>query len=121
MRHIASRHQYFEWDGTRSDRLNLDEVLEQLADDLAEYGNLSDALRRLMSRGIRNPMSGQRQGLNHMLRSLRERQNEQLRRFDLSSVMKDLEKQLDEIIGLERDAIEADSKRVGRRSEQLRG
>ena len=105
MRQIQSRHRYFEWDGTKAAKLNVDEVMQQLADDLAEYGDLSDALRRLMSRGIRNPDSGQRRGLNHMLRSLRERQNEQLRRFDLSSVMKDIKKQLDEIIDLERDAI----------------
>ena len=105
MRQIQSRHRYFEWDGTSAAQLNVDEVMQQLADDLAEYGDLSDALRRLMSRGIRQPDSGQRRGLNHMLRSLRERQNEQLRRFDLSSVMKDIEKQLREIIDLERSSI----------------
>lgn len=105
MRQIPSRHRYFEWDGSQALRFDLDEVLQQLADDVAEYGDLGDALRRLMSRGIRPPMGGQRRGLNQMLRSLRERQNEQLRRFDLSSVMRDIESQLEEIVDMERRAV----------------
>ena len=106
MRHIKFRHRYFEWNGTRVSKLDLDDVLQQLANDVAEYGDLQDAMRRLMSRGLRPPMGGQRQGLSNMLRSLRERQNEELRRFDLSSVMKDIEKQLNDIIQLERAAID---------------
>ena len=106
MRNLNTSHRYFEWDGTQSSKLDLDEVLSQLTDDVSEYGDINSALRRMMSRGMRNPITGQRRGLNSILRSLRERQNEQLRRFDLSSVMRDLEKQLEEIVQLERDAIE---------------
>ena len=106
MRHIFNRHRFHEWDGSRAPSFDLDEVLKQLADDVAEYGNLGDAMRRLLSRGFRDPMGGQRHGLNNMLRSLRDQQNEQLRRFDLSSVMRDFEKRLNEIIQMERDAIE---------------
>lgn len=106
MRWINTRHRYFEWDGSKAEKLQLDDILKQLGDDLSEYGDLSSALRRLMSRGIPNQQTGQRYGLNQMLRSLRERQNEQLRRFDLSSVMKDIKQKLDEITGLERDAVD---------------
>ena len=106
MRQIPTRHRYFEWDGSRASRFDIDEVLQQLADDVAEYGDLGDALRRLMSRGLRPPMGGQRRGLNQMLRSLRDKQNEQLRRFDLTGVMRDIERQLAEIIDMEREAVQ---------------
>ncbi len=106
MRRIPIRHRYFEWDGTRTPSFGVDDVLQQLADDLAEYGDLTDAMRRLMARGIPESQTGQRRGLNSMLRSLRERQNEQLRRFDLSSVMKGIEKQLEEIVQLEREGVQ---------------
>lgn len=106
MRRIHSRHRYFEWDGSRATRIDLDDALQQLADDVAEYGDLNDAFRRMMSRGLQPPDGGQRRGLSHMMRMLRERQNEQLRRYDLSSVMRDFEKQLEEIEQMERDAIQ---------------
>ena len=106
MRHIKSRHRFFEWDGSRAPRLDLDDALQQLADDVAEYGDVTDAFRRMLSRGLQRSDGSQRRGLSHMMRTLRERQNEQLRRFDLSSVMRDFAKQLEEIMQMERDAVQ---------------
>lgn len=106
MKRLLTNHRYFEWDGSTAPRVDLDKVLSELAEDLSEYGDLANALKRLMSRGLQNPTTGQRRGLNSMLRSLRERQNEQLRKFDLASVVKDLERKLEEIVQMERDAIQ---------------
>ena len=106
MRQLHTSHRYFEWDGSGASSIDLDDVLEQLTDDVSEYGDLDSALRRMMSRGLRNPMSGQRRGLNSILRSLRERQNEQLRRYDLSSVMRDIEEQLKEILQIEKNTLD---------------
>ena len=49
------------------------QILEALADDLMEYGDLRWAMRNLMSRGMQMPQGGYMQGLRDMLKQLRDR------------------------------------------------
>ncbi len=107
MRRLFIRHKYAFWDGSQArDGLDPDDIMGALADDLMEYGVLRWAMRNLMSRGMRVPQGGYLQGLRDMLKQLREQKKQRLERFDLSSVMEDIRRKLDEILKMERDRID---------------
>ena len=106
MRRFPTRHRFSLWDGSQSQNIAADDVLGAMVDDLMEYGDLRWAMRNLLSRGMAVPEGGQRQGLRDMLKSLREQKRSQLDRFNLSSIFKDIEKKLDEILDLESDKID---------------
>jgi uncharacterized protein with von Willebrand factor type A (vWA) domain len=104
---MAIRYRYSEWDGTQDiPGLDAGEVLEALSDDLMNFGDLQHALRNLMQRGMRTPQGGRMQGLRDLLQQLRQQRRQRLDQFDLGGVMENLRQQLDEILGLERKAID---------------
>ena len=105
MRHFATRFRYSRWDGTQTPDISADDVLAAIADDLTEYGDLRWALRNLMSRGMRTDHQPV-QGLRDIMRKLRDRRRERLEQFDLSSVMRDIEQQLSDIVEMEQDTID---------------
>jgi uncharacterized protein with von Willebrand factor type A (vWA) domain len=101
------RYRYSMWDGTQEvPPVDPDQVLDNITDDLMNFGDLQHALRNLMQRGMRNPMGQRMQGLRDLLQQLRQQRRQQLDRFNLSSIFDDLKQQLDEILGLERDTLE---------------
>ena len=98
---------YSRWDGSQEvPPLDPDDVLDGLTDDLMNFGDLQHALRNILQRGMRGPMGDRMQGLRDLLQQLRQQRRQALDRFDLSSVFDDIQKQLDEILDLERDALE---------------
>ena len=106
MRHPAPKHRFSAWDGSQSLPLDPDQILEALADDLMEYGDLRWAMRNLMSRGMQIPQGGYMQGLRDMLKRLRDQKRQRLEQYDLSSIFDDFRDKLDEILGMERDRID---------------
>ena len=106
MRHPAPKHRFSAWDGSQTLPLDADQILEALADDLMEYGDLRWAMRNLMSRGMQIPQGGYMQGLRDMLKSLREQKRQRLEQYDLSSIFDDFRERLDEILGMERERID---------------
>ena len=106
MRPLAIRHRFSAWDGSDAAGLAADDVLGAMVDDLMDHGDLRWALRNLHARGLTLPDGGQRQGLRAMLRKLRERKRATLERFNLGSLFKDLERQLEEILALENATID---------------
>ena len=104
---MALRFRYSMWDGTQDvPDLTADEVLDNLTDDLMNFGDLQHALKNMMQRGMRNPAGDRMQGLRDLLQQLRQQRRQQLDRFDLSSIFDDLKRQLDEIVGMERDTLD---------------
>ncbi|MEE4300199.1 MAG: hypothetical protein V2J24_12225, partial [Pseudomonadales bacterium] len=101
------RYRYSIWDGSQADRFpSADAVMEQLADDLMQFGDLRSALRNLLQRGMDggdNPMGG----LRDLLRQLRQERRQRLERYDLSGIMDDIRAKLEEILALERGTLEA--------------
>ena len=93
---------FSQWDGSQSTAIDAEDVLHQMADDLMDYGNIRWAMRNLFSRGMKIPNGGYRQGLREMMKSLRDRKRERLDQFDMSGIMKDIEKKLKEVLDLER-------------------
>ena len=107
---------YSEWDGTQ-DIAGLDagDVLAALTDDLMNSGDLQDALKNLMKRGMQTPQGGeQMQGLRDLLQQLRQQRRERLDQFDLSGVMEDLKRQLAEVLEMERGTLDERLEQAGR-------
>src|SRR6266581_1626232 len=82
------RYRYTEWDGTQEiPPLDADSVLENLTDDLMNFGDLQ-------------------QGLRDLLQQLRQQRRQTLDRYNLSSAFDDLKKRLNEILEREKDTIQ---------------
>ncbi len=98
---------YSEWDGTQEiPPLDADEVLEALTDDLMNFGDLQHAMRNLLQRGMRGQQGNRLQGLRDLLQQLRQQKRNTLDTYNLSSVMDDIKKRLDEILDMERGTID---------------
>ncbi len=112
---MVMRFRYSMWDGTQEvPALEADDILDNLTDDLMNFGDLQHALRNLMQRGMRDPMGQRMQGLRDLLQQLRQQRRQQLDRFDLSSVFDDIKQKLEEIVSMERGTLD-------RRLEEVNG
>ena len=97
---------YSEWDGTQSfRRADADEILSAISDDLMEFGDLQQAMRYLMQRGMETSDGNYIKGIRDLLRQLKDERQQRLERFDMGAVMEDLKRQLEEILKMERDTI----------------
>ena len=107
-RFYKNRYGYSRWDGTQNiEGLDADDILNALADDYMEDGNLQQALKRLMQDGIRNEDGRKTMGLRELMERMRNMRNEQLNRYNMASgVMDDLREKLEEIKNLEREGIQ---------------
>lgn len=107
-RFYKNRYGYSRWDGTQNiEGLDADDILNALADDYMEDGNLQQALKRLMQDGIRGEDGRKTMGLRELMERMRNMRNEQLNRYNMASgVMDDLREKLEEIKNLEREGIQ---------------
>ena len=113
---MPTRFRYSQWDGTQDiPALDADDVLQSLSDDLLSFGDLQQALRNMMQRGVRMPNGDRTDGMRDLLQRLRQQRRQQLERFDLSSVFDDIQRQLDEILDMERDTLDDRLDEVGPR------
>ena len=104
---MALKFRYSMWDGTQEvPPLEADDILDNLTDDLMNFGDLQHALRNLLQRGMRDPDGQRMQGLRDLLQQLRQQRRQQLDKFNLSSVFDDIKRQLDEIVQMERDTLD---------------
>ncbi len=103
-----NRFGYSRWDGTqRIEGLDADDILNALADDYVEDGNLQQALRRLMQEGVRSDDGRRTMGLRELMERMRNQRQQQLNRYNMASgVMDDLRQRLEEIKQLERAGIQ---------------
>src|SRR5438067_9420186 len=110
------RYRYQRWDGTQDPWAEADDVLENLSDDLLEFGDLGQALRRMMQRGF--SLEGRRiTGLQSLSERLRNLRRDAMRNYDMDSVVKGIEEDLRAVREMERQEV---SERLDLR-EQSRG
>src|SRR5688500_17634560 len=101
---MSPKNRYSRWDGTQDPWADADDVLENLSDDLLEFGDLSQALRRMMQRGFN--MDGQRiTGLQSLAERLRNLRRDAMRRYDMDSVVQQIEDDLREVREMERTEV----------------
>lgn len=94
---------YRRWDGTqRLEPFDADDLLGAMADDLLAGEDLEDVLSRLMRRGHPDRL----EGLQELLDRLRDARRRVLERHQLSGVMDDIQKRLEDVTRTEREGIE---------------
>jgi uncharacterized protein with von Willebrand factor type A (vWA) domain len=104
---MFSRYNYSRWDGTqRIEGLDADEILEALSEDYLREGDLRRALEKMMREGFQSRNGERRMGLQELMERLRNRRQQQLQRYNMSSVMEDIQKKLEEIKQMERAGIQ---------------
>ena len=105
-RDMSFFYRYSQWDGSQDiPPLDPDDILAGLTDDLMNFGDLQHALRNLLQRGMRNPMGQRMQGLRDLLQQLRQQRRQTLDKYNLASVFEDIQKRLEEIVGLEKETL----------------
>lgn len=105
-RNFTSLNRYSQWDGTQKQVLQANEILDSLSEDLMEFGDLQQAMRYLMQRGMDTDDGNYIRGLRDMVRQLKDQKRQQLERYDMSSVMDDISRQLKEILDMEKETIQ---------------
>ncbi|MBV8196217.1 MAG: hypothetical protein JOY80_11905, partial [Candidatus Dormibacteraeota bacterium] len=93
------RHRFSVWDGTQ-DPLGdeADALFDRLSEDVFHGWDFETALRRLLSQGWRDRQGRRFNGLEEMMEQLRRRRQEQLERYSLDAVFKDIEEKLDAVL-----------------------
>ncbi len=110
-------YRYSEWDGTQNvPELDKDELMDELAKSLMQDGNLSYALWKMQRGGFRGSQ-GRLPGLQELLQKLRQQRQRQLDKYNLSSIMDDIKKKLDDIIQSEREGIQKKVSEARQKSE----
>ena len=94
------------WDGTQ-DPLgpDVEELFSRLSEDVFHGWDFESALRRLLSQGWRDRGGRRLLGLEEMMEQLRRRRQQQLERFNLDGIFKDIEEKLDNVLRTEREGI----------------
>jgi uncharacterized protein with von Willebrand factor type A (vWA) domain len=104
---MFSRYNYSRWDGTqRIEGLDADEILDALSEDFLREGDLRRAMEKMMREGFQGRNGERRMGLQELMDRLRNRRQQQLQRYDMSSVMEDIQKKLEEVKEMERAGIQ---------------
>jgi len=111
----SARQRYSRWDGSQEgDFPAADEVFSRLAEDVFHGWDFDSALRRLLSQGFKDPQGRRLPGLEGLLEQIRQRRQQQLRRYNLEGLFQDIAERLDGIVKRERETL-------GERLEQARG
>ncbi|MGI8589184.1 MAG: VWA domain-containing protein [Chloroflexia bacterium] len=98
---------YRNWDGTQQIMpFDGEAVMEAISDDVLSGGDVQRALRRLMQQGYQTREGARMMGLRDLMERLRSQRRQKLRSSDMSGIMDDIAKKLDEIIAQERGDIE---------------
>ena len=105
--HHHDRYRYSRWDGSQEiSPFTADDIMDAISDDLLSEGDLQRALRKLFRQGTEREDGRQMPGLRQMMERMRQRRQQQQSRYNLGSVLEDIESQLEEIIDKERSGIE---------------
>ena len=104
---ISRRHRFAVWDGTQ-DPLgdDADALFDRLSEDVFHGWDFETALRRLLSQGWRDRDGRKFAGLEELMERLRRQRQQQLERYSLDNVFKDIEEKLDNVLRLEREGID---------------
>jgi uncharacterized protein with von Willebrand factor type A (vWA) domain len=110
-------YRYSRWDGSQSiEQFSADDLMDSLAEDLMETGDLRSALQRMFRWG-RETEQGRMPGLQELLDQLRSRRSEELSRYDLDSLMDDVKERLDKVVQTEREGIQRRLDQAGKPNE----
>jgi uncharacterized protein with von Willebrand factor type A (vWA) domain len=100
-------YRYSHWDGTQDiSAVDADDLMDAMADELTSHGDLNQALRNLMRRGMRGNMGSGFEGIRELMERLKQQSRERLERYNLAGLVDELKKRLDDILQMERTALD---------------
>ena len=100
-------YRYSMWDGTQDiAAVDADDLMDAMADELTSHGDLNQALRNLMRRGMRGNMGSGFEGIRELIERLKQQSRERLERYNLASLVDELKKRLEDILQMERTALD---------------
>jgi uncharacterized protein with von Willebrand factor type A (vWA) domain len=106
------RYRYIRWDGTQDfDLLDAEDVMDHVADEMLEGGDLQRILQRMMRRGANMPSGQRMMGIQDLLERLRKAREQNLDRYNMGSMLDDIRERLDRVVETERRGID---RRLGR-------
>ena len=112
---------YSRWDGSQDVVTpNKDSLMDQLSDELMSNGDVTSALRNIVRQGLNEP-EGKTRGVQEMLEQLRKRRQEALDRYNLSSVLDDIQNKLQSVLRHEEEGIEKQFQRARSMKQQAEG
>ena len=98
-------YRYSMWDGTQDiAAVDADDLMDAMADELTSHGDLNQALRNLMRRGMRGNMGSGFEGIRELMERLKQQSRERLERYNLASLVDELKKRLEDILQMGRPA-----------------
>lgn len=104
---MGLRFTYSRWDGTQKGAdLDAESLLKELTDDVLYHGDVNAALRRLMREGMTDPDGNRIEGIQDMLKRIRDRRDEIQESGDLGGVYSQIADELRDIVDEERHAVE---------------
>ena len=119
---LYSAYKYSRWDGTQNIfDMDAEELMDHLSDELLNHGDLLRALRELMRQGMQSREGQQMPGLKDLMEQLKNQRRQQLQRYNMDSVMEDIEKRLEEILKTEREGIQKRLDEARRETEDAEG
>ena len=73
-------YRYSNWDGTQDiAAVDADDLMDAMADELTSHGDLNQALRNLMRRGMRGNMGSGFEGIRELIERLKQQSRERTR------------------------------------------
>lgn len=100
-------YRYSMWDGSQDvPDFSADDLLENMADDLLRGGDPERALRNLMRRGFQLPDGRGFEGLRRLQQQMREYRRDVQRRYDPNGLVDQIRERLNEILQMEREALD---------------
>lgn len=112
-------YRYSRWDGTQEvDPFSAEQLMDSVADDLMENGDLDSALRRMFKWGAEGPNDQRLPGLQDLLDRLRDRRKQELGRYNLDSMMDDIRQRLEEVVETERQGIQKRLDQAGQQEQE---
>lgn len=98
---------YSQWDGSQVvPDFSADDLLQNMADDLLRGGDPERALRNLLRRGFELPDGRRFEGLQRLLKQMREQRQDAFKRYDPNGLVDSIRVQLAAILEAERNEIE---------------
>ena len=89
---------YSRWDITQRDSLDSDDVFDQLNDNMNDTGDLQQAMRRLMQKGIKQG-DKQTKGIDDLLSQVAKEMRKLYDQYRLQSAMDEVQEQLEQVAG----------------------
>lgn len=96
---------YSRWDGSTRDSLDSESVFDQLNDYMNDSGDLQQAMRRLMQKGIKRG-ENQTKGIDDLLSQVAREMRKLYDEYRLQSAMDEVQEQLESIVDQERETLE---------------